>query len=347
MEQVKIISGTEPALMEKAKKEYIRRVLEQAGGDCAQEEWSNCGEKECIHMLESLSLFHSCNLYIVTNPLFFPVRKNSAGGEEKAAVKPKKLSAEQERLAEMLLHMKPDMYILFYIEGTLQVGTPFYKQLKGKISAENFAAVTSKNVMPYVQEYVEQHGKQLDMESQHYLAEVFYSWESISLPFIYTELDRLFLMMADAEKKIGMRQVRSLFRGYGNNSVFSFVDMYLQRTSLEWRRDIESFWDTPAKQIKNIGYLASQLRVLKGYLELRAARISEADIMSRLTGLTNSKNMRYLIMRLKRYAAKWTEREIDIFLEELFRLQLKQRQGSGGADDILMLMYMMHEKGKR
>lgn len=347
MEQVYIIGGTETALMEQEKRRYEEAVFSAFPQGCAVEENEGCAEKECIHLLESISLFQEATLYVIKNPTFLPIRKVSGRTEDKETTKgnSKKLTPDQERLCMLLSQLPKEVYLLFYVEGTMQTGPAFYKRMQeiGKITS--YAAVTAKTVMPYVTAYVEKAGKRLDWESQHYLSELFYSWDTVSLPYIYTEFDRFFLTLDEGRKELGMKEVAELFHGYGNGSIFRFVDVYLQRTSLEWQREIESYWDTPTKQIKNTAYLASQLRALKAYLELKKSGCSEGEVVRRLTATTGTKNSKYLLMRLKRYGTKWQEEELDRFLVELFLLQVKQRQGKGSAEDIIMVLCMM--MGKR
>lgn len=83
--------------------------------------------------------------------------------------------------------------------------------------------------MPYVTAYLKKQGKSLSRDGVVFLQDLFQTWGSISLLYVFSELDKLCITLPEGKQSIGPDDLADLFAGTMEKNLFTFMDAFLRR----------------------------------------------------------------------------------------------------------------------
>lgn len=327
MQAVTIIYGTEEYIMAEGRRKFVAYWQEQCGGELPIETFAkDAAPAKVVEALEGSSLFGSGSLVIWQDCPFLPLRR---GGRSRT-----KLGKDEQWLLEKIEALPPESALLFITKGNLDTGSAFFKRLRPLADVINGEAVTDKTIMAYVTDYVRQKGKSLTRQAVVYLQDVFQTWSTISLLYVFSEIDKLCITLDDEQTVIDVPDVRPLFAGTMEKNLYTFMDYFLRRKGEQAIPFLEGLFGKPDQFIKNTAYVVSRLRLLLAYKELQQARMGERQCVTIMTQINNGKNAKFLLYHLKKVASYWKIEELDTLLSRIFTLQLNIRRGVASSADM-------------
>lgn len=306
--------------------------------------------QQVTEVIEGSSLFNPCCICIIKDFYLLPVKRGAAKTANKEeSTKKMKLTAAEEAFISLLENLDDNQYVLFYIKGSIEISKPFYKRLKDLAVITSYGAINNRSVLSYVDEYVKQNGRQLSSGSRAYLQELFLTWETVSLQFIYTELDKLFITAKKSQKTIQTTDLQHLFPDFMGKNLFTFTDCFFCRNSPSAMAFVPELFNTPSGFIKNMGYVLSQLRNLKLYKEMNQAGYTGVEHEEVFRRLNKGRNIQYLMKNMKKYDSYWQLREVNFLISAIYNLQLDMRRGLANMENVeaLFSLYVVRSKGYR
>lgn len=327
MAAVTIIYGTEDYIMAEGRRQFLAYWRQRCGNDVPVQVFQkDAAPATVVESFEGTSLFGSGSVTIWQDCPFLPLKR---GGRSRT-----KLSKEELWFLEKVEALPEDAGLLFFTKGNLDTGNGFFKKIKPLAKVINGEAVTEKNIMPYVEDYLRQQGKDLTGRAVMYLRNLFQTWDSISLLYVFSELDKLCITLGDDQRDIDAKDLTGLFAGTMEKNLFTFTNYFLQRNGAKAIPFLEGLFSKPDQFLKNTGFIVSRLRMLLAYKELKRANMGERQCQTVLTQINKGRNTNYLIKDLKKVTSYWTIEELETLLSTIFTLQLNIRKGLSSSADM-------------
>lgn len=327
MAAVTILYGTEDYIMTTERQKFLSYWQTRCGDDVPVQVFpKDAAPATVVESLEGTSLFGSGSVTIWQDCPFLPLKR---GGRSRT-----KLRKDELWFLEKVKAMPDDAGLLFVTKGNLDTGNGFFKKLKPLATVINAEGVTEKTIMPYVEDYVRQKGKDLTGRAAQYLRNLFQTWDSLSLLYVFSELDKLCITLGDDQRDIDTEDLTGLFAGTMEKNLFTFTNYFLRRDGAKAVPFIEGLFSKPDQFLKNTGFIVSRLRLLLAYKELKRAKMGERQCQSVMTALNKGRNTTYLIKDLQKVTSYWTIEELETLLSTIFTLQLNIRKGLSSTADM-------------
>lgn len=261
------------------------------------------------------------------NPLFLK-RISKAEKEEKAAL----------HFVEVLQGLPPDIFCLIQLDGKPDKRTKIVKALLSVCYSEELSLLLPRDAAGAMIRLLSAAGKRVDFPAQAYLEAVLSSWDTISLPLLQTECDKIVLMCGD--KSVVTKELLELaLPDYMNQGIFKFVDALLDKKSQVVLESADRVFTDMTTTIKNLGLLSSKFRKIKILKEMERNRVPLTRIQQAL-GVRSSWQWR----AVQAEARKVTEEEAEWFLLEIMKYQLASRQGASELElKDLLLKYCLRK----
>ena len=281
--------------------------------------------EEYENALSGQSLFSSATAVVIHNPPFLK-RISKAEKEEKAAL----------HFVEVLQGLPPDIFCLIQLDGK-----PDKRTKKGLLSvcySEELSLLLPRDAAGAMIRLLSAAGKRVDFSARTYLEDVLSSWDTISLPLLQTECDKMVLMCG--EKSVVTKELLELaLPDYMNQGIFKFVDALLDKKSQLVLESADRVFTDMTTTIKNLGLLSSKFRKIKILKEMERNHVPPTRIQQAL-GVRSSWQWR----AVQAEARKVTEEEAEWFLLEIMKYQLASRQGASELElKDLLLKYCLRK----
>ena len=260
--------------------------------------------EEYENALAGQSLFSSATAVVLHNPPFLK-RISKAEKEEKAAL----------HFVEVLQGLPPDIFCLIQLDGKPDKRTKIVKALLSVCYSEELSLLLPRDAAGAMIRLLSAVGKRVDFPAQAYLEAVLSSWDTISLPLLQTECDKIVLMCGD--KSVVTKELLALaLPDYMNQGIFKFVDALLDKKSQVVLESADRVFTDMTTTIKNLGLLSSKFRKIKILKEMERNRVPPTRIQQAL-GVRSSWQWR----AVQAEARKVTEEEAEGFLLEIMKYQ--------------------------
>ncbi len=339
MKSIAIIYGTEEYLMERAKQRFMDECIARAGGEVTVQTFKKDALPAVVaESFEGTSLFGGGIIAVWRECPLLPVKR---GGRSRG-----KLSKEETWFLEKLRRLADENSVLFYTKGKLDTACAFFRQLAQLADVIEGEAVTEKNVMPYVEDFLRQKEKRLTVRAVHYLQSLFQTWNEISLMYVFSELEKLCIMLDSDNAEISENDLTELFAGTVEKNLFTFMDCFLRRDGRHTLPFIGSLFSRQDLFLKNTGYMVSRLRMLLAYKELEAAGMRTQQRDAVMTQINRGRSAKYLVYHLQKAAPLWTIGELQDIITRIFELQRNIRRGTASIDDMgpLVCLYCSRQR---
>lgn len=283
--------------------------------------------EEYENALAGQSLFSSATAVVMHNPPFLK-RISKAEKEEKAAL----------HFVEVLQGLPPDIFCLIQLDGKPDKRTKIVKGLLSVCYSEELSLLLPRDAAGAMIRLLSAAGKRVDFSARTYLEDVLSSWDTISLPLLQTECDKMVLMCG--EKSVVTKELLELaLPDYMNQGIFKFVDALLDKKSQLVLESADRVFTDMTTTIKNLGLLSSKFRKIKILKEMERNRVPPTRIQQAL-GVRSSWQWR----AVQAEARKVTEEEAEWFLLEIMKYQLASRQGASELElKDLLLKYCLRK----
>lgn len=280
--------------------------------------------EEYENALAGQSLFSSATAVVIHNPPFLK-RISKA---EKAAL----------RFVERLEGLPPDIFCLIQLDGKPDKRTKIVKGLLSICYSEELSLLLPRDAAGAMIRLLSAAGKRVDFSARTYLEDVLSSWDTISLPLLQTECDKMVLMCG--EKAVVTKELLELaLPDYMNQGIFKFVDALLDKKSQLVLESADRVFTDMTTTIKNLGLLSSKFRKIKILKEMERNHVPPTRIQQAL-GVRSSWQWR----AVQAEARKVTEEEAEWFLLEIMKYQLAFRQGASELElKDLLLKYCLRK----
>lgn len=326
MKPVAIIYGTEPYLMEQGKAAFLASCRERSQEAAVQAFHKDTAAAAVVEAFEGTSLFGGGGISIWYDCPFLPVKR---GGRSRS-----KLSKEETWFLEKLAHMSDENGLLFYTKGKLDAGCAFFKALRPMADVIEGEAVTEKNIMPYVETFLQKKGKTLTRSAQQYLRGLFQTWNEIPLMYVFSELEKMCITLTEKTGTVDVPDLQELFAGTMEKNLFTFMDYFLRRDGRHTIPFIEGLFARQDLFLKNTGYMLSRLRLLLAYKELQQAHMGPRQCEQIMTQINKGRSVKYVLYHLQKVTSYWTMEELRTMISSIFILQRNIRRGTAAVEDI-------------
>lgn len=325
--------------MEEGKRKFFRHFQNLCGDDVPVQTFQkDAVTATVVESLEGTSLFGSGSLTVWYDCPFLPIKR---GGRSRS-----KLSKDEMWFLKKVEHLPEDTGLLFFMKGNLDTGCAFFKKIKPLAEVICGDAVTEKNIMPYVEDYLGKQGKYLTGQASQYLRGLFQTWSEISLLYVFSELNKLCITVPDEQTQIDVADVQELFAGTTEKNLFTFMDYFLRRDGAKVIPFLESLFGKQDVFLKSTGYMLSRLRLLLAYKELKQANMGSRQIESVMQTINKGRSVKYVLFHLQKVVSYWKIEELQQVLEDIFTLQLNIRRGTASPLDMapLICLYCSQRK---
>lgn len=340
---IKFIYGSEDYLIEKERRRFISALMPSDGSEPNLHFFTHeTAAATVVETLQSYSFFESASISIWLDCPFLPVKR---GGRSRS-----KLTKEEEWFLEALSHVPDENGLLCITKlrrdrGKIDTNAAFFKAFKNIADVVECNPVTDKNVMDYIFSYTKRQGFTIAPPAVRYLEGLFQTWETIPLLYVFSELDKMMIMMPDGKATIEVSDVEHLFSGTMEKNLFTFMDEFLRRHGEKTIPYIEGLFSKQDAFLKNVGYMMSRLRLLRAYKELLKRRVPPHQQESILMAVNKGKSVKYAMYHLKKSADYWKIEELDQLIASIFTLQLNIRRGMATPIDMeqIICLYCSHK----
>ena len=281
--------------------------------------------EEYENALAGQSLFSSATAVVLHNPPFLK-RISKAEKEEKAAL----------HFVERLEGLPPDIFCLIQLDGKPDKRTKIVKGLLSVCYSEELSLLLPRDAAGAMIRLLSAAGKRVDFSARTYLEDVLSSWDTISLPLLQTECDKMVLMCGE-KSGVTKELLELALPDYMNQGIFKFVDALLDKKSQLVLESADRVFTDMTTTIKNLGLLSSKFRKIKILKEMERNHVPPTRIQQAL-GVRSSWQWRAV------QARKVTEEEAEWFLLEILKYQLASRQGASELElKDLLLKYCLRK----
>ena len=280
--------------------------------------------EEYENALAGQSLFSSATAVVIHNP---PFLKRISKAEKEAL-----------HFVERLEGLPPDIFCLIQLDGKPDKRTKIVKGLLSVCYSEELSLLLPRDAAGAMIRLLSAAGKRVDFSARTYLEDVLSSWDTISLPLLQTECDKMVLMCG--EKSVVTKELLELaLPDYMNQGIFKFVDALLDKKSQLVLESADRVFTDMTTTIKNLGLLSSKFRKIKILKEMERNHVPPTRIQQAL-GVRSSWQWR----AVQAEARKVTEEEAEWFLLEIMKYQLASRQGASELElKDLLLKYCLRK----
>ena len=325
--------------MEEGRAKFFRHFKARCGADVPVQTFpKDAVTATVVESLEGTSLFGSGSITVWQDCPFLPLKK---GGRSRS-----KLSKDETWFLDKISQLPEDTGLLFFTKGNLDTGCAFFKKIKPLATIVCGEAVTEKNIMPYVEDYLQRKGKSLTGSAVQYLRGLFQTWSEISLLYVFSEFDKLCITIPEDQGQIDTADLADLFAGTTEKNLFTFMDYFLRRNGEKVIPFIDSLFGKQDVFLKSTGYMLSRLRLLLAYKELKRARMGQRQIESVMQTINKGRSVKYVLFHLQKVVSYWKIEELQQMLENIFTLQLNIRRGTASPDDMAPLICVYCSKRK-
>lgn len=324
---IMIIYGSESYLMEEGRKRFFEAARMRAGGDAEVQTFQkDVPAATVVESFQGSSLFSGGTVTVWYDCPLLPLKR---GGRSRS-----KLSKEEQWFLVEAERLDDANSLLFYSKGNMDTGSAFFKALKPMAEIVAAEAVSEKNVMPYVTDYLKKQGKSLSREAVVFLQSLFQTWGSIYLLYVFSELDKLCITLPDGQKRVEVADVADLFAGTMEKNLFTFMDAFLRRDGEKTLPFVEGLFGRQDAFLKNTGYMLSRLRLLLAYKELLRAHAGQRQREQVLQAVNKGRSVKYVLYHLQKVASYWKIEELERCICSIFTLQLHIRSGKASPSDM-------------
>ncbi len=274
--------------------------------------------------LAGQSLFTSESAVVLHNPPFL-----------KRISKSEKEDPREASFLQALKDLAPEIFCIIVLDGKPDKRTKVVKTLLSICYSEEMNLMQPKDAAGEMIRLLSVAGKRVDFPARSYLEAVLSTWSEISLPLLQTECDKIVLM---CDGPMVTKEILALaLPDYMNQGIFKFVDALLDKKAQAVMASADRVFTDVPSTIKNLGFISSKFRKLKALKEMERNHQPPTRIQEAL-GVRGS----WMWRSLQAEAKKVSEADADWFLLEIFKYQLKSRQGSSEAElKDLLLKYCM------
>ncbi|WP_296829511.1 DNA polymerase III subunit delta [uncultured Megasphaera sp.] len=324
---IMIIYGSESYLMEEGRRRFFDAARKRAGGDAEVQSFQkDAAAATVVESFQGTSLFSSGTVTVWYDCPFLPLKR---GGRSRS-----KLNKEEQWFLDEAGRLDGGNSLLFYSKGNMDTGSAFFKALKPMAEVVAADAVTEKTIMPYVTAYLKDRGKSLSREGIAFLQSLFQTWGSISLLYVFSELDKLCITLPDGKQRVDTADLGGLFAGTMEKNLFTFMDAFLSRNGEKTLPFVEGLFSRQDAFLKNTGYMLSRLRLLLAYKELLRAHAGQRQREQVLQAVNKGRSVKYVLYHLQKVASYWTIEELERCICNIFTLQLHIRCGKASPADM-------------
>ncbi|MBS5581495.1 MAG: DNA polymerase III subunit delta [Megasphaera sp.] len=329
---ITFIYGSEEYLIEKERRRFISALTPNDGSEPVLHFFNHeTAPATVLETLQSYSFFESASISIWYDCPFLPIKR---GGRSRS-----KLTKDEEWFLKSLSHVPDENGLLCITKlrrdrGKIDTNAAFFKAFKKMADIVECNPVTDKNVIDYIISYTKTYGLTVSPQAVRYLEGLFQTWDTIPLFYVFSELDKLMIMLADEKKTIDVADVEHLFSGTMEKNLFTFMDEFLRRNGPKTIPYIEGLFSKQDAFLKNVGYMMSRLRLLRAYKELLLKHVPAHQQESILMAVNKGKSVKYAMYHLKKSANYWKIEELDRLIASIFTLQLNIRRGMAAPIDM-------------
>lgn len=325
MKAIAIIYGTEPYLMEQGKAAFLASCRERGAADIQSFD-KDAPAAAVTEAFQGTSLFGGGGISIWYDSPFLPVKR---GGRSRS-----KLSKEETWFLEKMAQMSDENGLLFYTKGKLDTGCAFFKAVKKMADVVEGEPVTEKNIMPYIEQFLQKKRKQLTFNAQQYLWGLFQTWNEIPLLYVFSELEKLCITLPEETRDVNVSDLQNLFAGTMEKNLFTFMDYFLRRDGRHAIPFIDGLFGRQDVFLKNTGYMLSRLRLLLAYKELKQTHMGTRQCEQIMTQINKGRSIKYVLYHLQKVTSYWTIKELHTIISNIFILQRNIRRGTAAVEDI-------------
>ena len=242
MNQVYLIYGNEPQLIEEEKQKFFLshknldvRVLHD-----------EAGPSKISEQLMEDSLFGDAKVFCLIN---LPILKK-AGQKE---------SQEWDALAELLMNYTGDNPVLIIYHDMVDKRLKQNKKILESIPNKECKRLEGDDLLMWIRQYCTSNGYTLTPDGHDYLSHLLELWQDVPVAFMRTEFDRYFLLLGD-HKKIDRSFLMEHSSNYGAKNIFTFKEALLKEID------------------RAMGYIEGQLRLQLLVSECRAAGMTAKQV---------------------------------------------------------------------
>lgn len=275
--------------------------------------------------LEGQSLFSSATAVMIHNPPF--LKRISKSSKEDPA---------QVSFLNTLENLPPDIFCLILLDGKADSRTKIVKSLLSICYSEKLDLLKSSDAAEMMIHMLQQAGKRVDFAGRNYMEMVLSSWDTVSLPLLQTECDKIVLMCGN-ESVVTKHILELALPDYMNQGVFKFINVLLDKKASAVLASADRVFTDTSTTIKNLGALSAKFRQIKMLKEMERNRVPVLR-MQQMLHISKAWQWKYLVAD----ARKVTEDEVEWFLLKIFQYQFYSRQGNSEAElKDLLLQYCM------
>ena len=150
--------------MEQGKAAFLASCRERGAADIQSFD-KDASASAVTEAFQGTSLFGGGGISIWYDCPFLPIKR---GGRSRS-----KLSKEETWFLEKMAQMSEENGLLFYTKGKLDTGCAFFKAVKEIADVVEGEPVTEKNIMPYIEQFLQKKRKNLTFTAQHALRVLF------------------------------------------------------------------------------------------------------------------------------------------------------------------------------
>lgn len=260
--------------------------------------------------LEGQSLFSEKTAVVINNP-FFIKRKSQSDREEN----------EFENFLKTLKELPKETVLIITWDGKVDKRVKNIKSLMNICTIFECSMLKASDGIEKMSFKLQKNGKKLSYEAREYLKDVLSSWSEISESLLSTECDKI-LLMAGNSTVISQKLLEDALPSYMNQIIFKYVDELFSKNIKAIIQNTDRVFPDVSSEIKNIGFISSQLRKIKIIKELKRVGKSSFEISKAL-----KINSKWQMNRLLKNSNKLSENDVDNLLVDLFTFQYDKRHG--------------------
>ncbi len=265
---------------------------------------------EILRQIETMDLFSSARRIEAVNPICLTA--SSEGDAE-----------EFSRLLDKIQHLPPATRLFIIVEGPLDRRKKNTKALLKSAAVHQADLLTGRELMQAFESYLRLRNAKLDSAARAYVQQMTERWENVSGVFVTTECEKWLLQSPHGIVHADV--VRSSLPTYMQHRVFAFWDDFLAGNLAAVLRANDKLFDGAKEELKNVGYVTSQLRLYVQIDEWERSGFSPTEIAGKL-GIKSS--WRWNALERARRAIGATKARA--LLLAVYRCQYAGRTGAAG-----------------
>lgn len=264
---------------------------------------------EIMRHIETMDLFSSARRIEAVNPLCL-----ITAFEDRESF---------ERLIAKLQNLPRETRVFIIVEGNLDRRKRNTKVLLKSAVAHQADLLTRRQLMQAFDAELRLRKGRLEPSARTYLQQMTERWENVSSVFVATEIERW--LLSSPERTITESMIRDSLPSYMQHRAFAFWDDFLNGNLEAVLIANDSLFDGAKEELKNVGYVASQLRLYLQIAEMERSGLKSSAIAERL-GINNS----WRWNSLEQARRKLSLRRTRALLLAVYECQYAQRRGITG-----------------